>query len=65
MTEKQLNYPYAYGHLDTGVRLFSYNFGVKARKAGFVVGDDLVKFLQKELTAMSDDTRSRAENIDL
>ena len=61
MTEKRLNYAYAYGYLDTGVRQFSFNFGVKARKAGFVVGDDLVKFLQKELDALSDETKDKAE----
>jgi len=61
MTEKKLNYAYAYGYLDTGVRLFSYNFGVEARKAGFVVGDDLVKFLQKELDALSDETKDKVE----
>ncbi len=61
MNEKPLNYPYAYGYLDAGVRLFSYNFGVKARKAGFVVGDDLVKFLQKELDALSDETKYKVE----
>ncbi len=59
MTEKKLNYAYAYGYLDTGVRLFSYNFGVEARKAGFVVGDDLVTFLQKELDALSDETEDK------
>jgi hypothetical protein len=64
MSDKPMNYPYAFGRLEAGIDCFATSFAIEASSKGYDIDWDLISFMELKLKEMRADAIVKAKEYE-